>query len=227
MIVRPSVFDLFGGQRTNLPGDLIATMEAVPATSATAGVTLTGALLAAGIYLSSAAGALTLTADTAANIQAALAPFFAQNQNAALPTGTVVGGSIQNGTSFRFKVIMSTANTGTIAVTANQGNTVNRGVTAASSSKDYLVTFTNGSPAQSFFATTVNASAVVGLTPAQCALLTPGMIVTNAVAGLQGTTIIGVNIAAGTVTMSGNANATNAAPGVQINFSPTIVFDGL
>ena len=65
----------------------------------------------------------------------------------------------------------------------------------------------------------------VGVTVA--ATLTPGMIVTNAVAGTQGFTIVGVNIAAGTVTLSGNATSTNAAPGVAFSFSPVVTITGL
>jgi hypothetical protein len=90
-----------------------------------------------------------------------------------------------------------------------------------------LVTIVNGTPAQTVQANTTNASNVVtGLTSAQAALLSVGQVVTNAVNGLQGTTITAVNITLGTVTLSGNANATSSTP-VAISFSPVVQLDGL
>jgi len=226
MLTRPQVFDPQGMSRNLFAGDLVATMEAVPAANAGTAVTLTGALLGLGMYLSSGATAVALTLDSAANIVASLAPQFGYNQNASLPAGTPTYTAIPNGTSFRFRVIASTANAVTLSATANTGVTVNRGVTAASSTRDYLITIANGTPAQTFAVNSTNATAVLsGLTQAQLVTLSPGMIVTNAVLGLQGTTIQSINIAAGTVTMSGNANAT--AIGSVVTFSPVIVVDGI
>lgn len=103
---------------------------------------------------------------------------------------------------------------------------MNRGSVPASSSRDFLITFVNGTPAQTLAGNTTNGSAVVsGFTQEQLSRLSVGMVVTNAVANLQGQTIIGINGPAGTVTMSGNANAT--ATGSAINFSPVVVVDGL
>lgn len=201
-------------QRQIQQGDLLAGGEVVPATSTSTAVTLTAALLAAGIYLANPAGAVTWTVDSAANIIAGL-------------IGGIGVTHIQNGTTFRWRAIITTAQTGTVSATANTGITVNRGAIASNSWKEFLVTINNGTPVQTFAAYTTNASAVVsGLTPAQLSLLSVGMIVTNSVNGLQGTTIIAINQGAGTVTMSGNANATAATP-VAITFSPVVTLDGL
>jgi hypothetical protein len=226
MLVRNVVLEPGGTQRTASFLDLVATNESVPATNTGTAVTLTGALLSRGMYLSSAASAPTLTLDSAANIVAALAPFFAYNPNAAVAGGSTIYTAIESGTSFRFRIIISTAFAVTVSSTANTGVTVNRGSVAASSSRDFLVTIVNGTPAQTVAGNTTNASAVVsGFTSDQLSRLSVGMVVTNAVANLQGQTIIGINQAAGTVTMSGNANAT--ATGSAINFSPVVVVDGL
>jgi hypothetical protein len=213
-LAKPVVYD-GAMQRQLQQGDLLAGGEVMPATSTSTAVTLTAALLTLGNYLASPAGAATFTLDTAANLITGLI-----NQMGL--------GGIQNGTTFRFRIIITTAQTGTVTVTANTGVTVNRGAIASNQTKEFMVTIANGTPAQTFTGMTTNASAVVsGLTAAQCALLTPGMIVTNAVNGLQGTTILGVNSAAGAVTLSGNANATSTLPGVAISFSPVVTLDGL
>jgi hypothetical protein len=196
------------------PGDVLALGEIIPATIATAAITISGAQLASGFILRSPGGAATDTIDTAANI-----------------LNTVSGGlgysGLQNGTTWRTTWIVSTAQTCTVTAVANTGVTVTNGAIAASSVKDFLVTVVNGTPPQTFVANTTNASAVVtGLNSSQTALLSPGMIVTNAVNGLQGTTILSVQPGAG-VTMSGNANATSVAPGVAIAFSPQISVYGI
>lgn len=224
-LVYRQVVDPSGGVRTALPGDLVVTYETVPAAQTGTTLTVTGALLANGIILAAPTAAATYTLDSAANIVAALSPFFNYNQNAQVPAGTLVYASIPPNTSFRVTIVVSTAFAVTINSTANTGVTVNRGSIAASSSKDCLVTIRNGTPAQSFSATTANGSAVVsGFTSEQLSKLSIGMIVTNAVANLQGQTIISINQNAGTVTMSGNANAAGVS---SINFSPVVVFDVL
>ena len=214
MTIGKSVIYDGGLQRQVMPGDVVAGGEVIPATIATNAITITGAQLGSGIILRNTAGAGTDTIDTAANIIAAISSGI----------GAV---GVQPGTTWRCKWIQTTANAITVQATANTGVTVNRGTINASSVKDFLVTVVNGTPAQTAFGTTVNGSAVVsGIPYATLSQLTIGMIVTNAVAGLQGTTIIAVNLAAGTVTMSGNANATNATA-VQINYSPVITLDGI
>lgn len=211
-LVRPVVYD--GGQQRRLHiGDVFCRGEAVPATNNGTAVTLTGALLLPGIYLGNPGGAATYTLDTAANIVAAL-----QAAN---------NGPIQNGTTFRFLIILTTAQTGTVAATANTGVTVNRGSIASNDTKEFLVTINNATPVQTFQCNTTNASAVVsGLSQTQCSQLSIGMIVTNVVNGLQGQTITAIDPNAGTVTLSGNANATSTTP-VAITFSPVITVDGL
>lgn len=201
-------------QRVASPGDVLGGGETIPATISTAAITITGAQLQQGIILRNPGGAATDTLDSAANILAALSAGLGL---AAIP----------NGLTWRVRWIVTTANATTVQATANTGVTVNRGSISASSAKEFLFTVVNGTPAQTFQCTTTNGSAVVGgLTAAQCALLSPGMIVTNAVANLQGQTIIAVNGNAGTVTMSGNANATNMVP-VTVAFSPVVQLDGL
>lgn len=195
-------------------GDVMCAAEVLPATLAPNAVTVTGQLLANLLIQSTETANATYTLDTAANIILAL-----QNiTNIA---------NIQNGTTWRLRHVNNAAFTVTYASTANTGTTVALPIVNASSVKDFLITVVNATPAQTFAGTTVNASAVVsGFSQSQCALLSPGMIVTNAVAGLQGTTILAVNATAGTVTMSGNANATNAVA-VAIAFSPVIGLQGL
>jgi hypothetical protein len=223
---RPLVQDPQGFQRTALPGDLMVTNEIVPAANNGTAVTLTGALIGAGIYLSSAGSAPTITLDSAANIVAALSPSFNYNPNASVAGGTPVYAGIPANTSIRLRYIQSTAFAATIAATANTGVTVNRGSVAASTSRDFLITFNNGTPAQTYAAASTSGSAVLtGLNQQQLATLSVGMIVTNAALNLQGQTIISINLAAGSVTMSGNANATASA--TALTFSPVITVDGL
>ena len=224
-IVRNAVYDPSGLQRLAFQGDVTATMESMPAANANTAVTLTGNLLASGLFLSSAATAPTLTFDTAANIVASLAPSYGYNQNASVPAGTTVTSAIQSGTSFRYRIIISTANAVTVAATANTGVTVNRGSVAASSSRDFLVVINNGTPAQTFSVGSTSGSANITVTQAQAALLSVGMVVTNAALNLQGQTITAVNVTTGVVTMSGTANATATA--TSLTFSPVITVEGL
>lgn len=212
-ILRPVVYDGFA-QRQLAQGDILGGGETIPATVVTTAITVTGAQLQQGIILRNPAAAATDTLDTAANIIAALS------------VGLGLG-AIPNGLTWRVRWIVTTAQATTVQATANTGVTVNRGSIAASSAKEFLFTIVNGTPAQTFQCTTVNANNVLsGLTATQCSLLSVGMVITNAVAGLQGQTIIAINGAAGTVTLSGNANATNSSP-VTVAFSPVVQLDGL
>lgn len=217
----------FGGlQRAVGAGDNVCTNELVPAANTSNAVTVTGAMLANPLFLAAPTAAATYTLDSASNLVAALAAFYSYNPNAAVAGGQVISAGIPPGTAFRWRIIGSTAQTITVQATANTGVTVNRGSVAASSTRDFLVTVRNGTPAQVFAGNTTNASAVVsGFSQDQLSKLSVGMIVTNAVANLQGQTIIAINLNAGTVTMSGNANAT--AVGSAINFSPVVVVDGI
>ncbi len=200
-------------QRLVAQGDTVAAAEVIPATIATNAITITAAILGGGFIQRTTTGAGTDTIDTAANIIAGL-------------TAGVGLAGIPAGTTFRATWIQNAAFAITVQATANTGVTVTNGAIAASSVKEFLVTVVNGTPAATLVGTTTNASAVVsGLTAAQASLVTPGMVVTNAVSNLQGTTVIAVNIAAGTITMSGNANAT--AANQAINFSPVITVVGI
>ena len=195
-------------------GDTLAGADILPGTISTAAITITGAQLAQGYILRNPAGSATDTIDSAANIIASLL------------AGTGLN-NVQPGTTFKCKWIVSTAQTTTVQATANTGVTVTNGAIAASGVKDFLVTVTNGTPAKTFTGNTTNASAVItGMTQEQTSQLSVGMVVTNAVNGLQGTTIISIQPGVG-VTLSGNANATSSTPGVAIAFSPTVTVYGI
>lgn len=212
-LLKPTVFD--GSlARQVAQGDLVGAAEIITLAGNGLAVTLTGALMAAGILSSNPTAAAAYTLDTAANILAAL-------------TSGPGNFPVQNGTSFRLRHIVTTAFVVTYGVTANTGVTLANGVINASSVKDFLINIINGTPPQTIQALTTNASAILTAIPAVIlATLTVGMVVTNAVAGLQGDTIIGINLAAGTVTLSGNANATNATA-VAVSFSPVITVTGI
>jgi len=226
MLVRRIISDGAGTVRQFNRGDLIVTDEIVPAANVNNAVTLTGAMMAAGILLATPTAAATYTADSAANIVTALAPYFGYNPSAASPSGTLIYQAIPDNTSFRFTLVNSAAFAITLTPTANTGVTVNRGTIAASSSKDILVTIRAGEPAISIIANSTTGSPILtGLTQAQAAAIGIGMIVTNVIAGLQGATVIGVNQTAGTVTLSANATAT--ATGNTVNLSPVVIFDVL
>lgn len=225
-LLTPIGQDPQGLARQKFIGDVVLSQEFVPAANTSTALTYTGALLLQSIFLANPGGVATYTIDSAANILAAIAPQYAYNQNANLPAGTPVYQGIQPGTSWRIKIVNASANAIAVQATANTGVTVNRGSVAASVSRDFLVTVNSGGQAQTCNVATTNGSAVVtGFTTAQLAAMQVGMIVTNAVAGLQGTTILAINITTGSVTMSGNANATNA--NVSVNYSPTVTIDGL
>lgn len=212
-LVKPTVYD-GAVQRQVQQGDTVAASEMLPATLTANAVTVTGQQLSANLIQSTETANATYTLDSAANIIAALTP----------GPGLV---GIQPGTTFRLRHVNNAAFTVTYASTANTGTSVALPTVNASSVKDFLLTVVNGTPPAVIAATTVNASAVIsGIPTTQIAGITVGMIVTNAVAGLQGDTVIGVNIAAGTVTLSGNANATNAVA-VAINFSPVVSLQGI
>lgn len=215
MLAKPVLTDGSFAPRQLQIGDVMAGADVIPATIATAAnLPITGLMLLGKYILRNPAAVSNENIDSAANLLAAF--------NAAAPSSR-----IQDGTSFICRWISTTANALTLTAVANTGIIINRGVVAGNTAKEFLITLRNGTPARTYSCTTTNASAIVGMTVEQAATLTPGMIVLNAVAGLQGLTIIGVNIQNATVTMSANANATTIAPGAAIQFSPVVVFDGL
>jgi len=212
-LVRDAIYD--GSlMRTVMPGDVVSAAEGIQTLGTSTALTVTGAMLAAGIISGAPSGAATYTLDTAANILAALSPGVGQT-------------AIANGTTFRLRHINTTANAVTWAVTANTGMSIATGTTNASSVKDFLVTIVNGTPPVQASGTTVNGSAVVSNVPlANLQAMSVGQVITNAVAGLQGATVISINIAAGTFTASANANATNSTS-VAISLSPVISVQGI
>lgn len=210
-IVKPVIYDN-GLQRPIAKGDTEVSGNYIPATVVTTAITVTGTQLTGRYILRNPAAPATDTIDTAANIIAAI-------------NGGVGGIPVPKGLSFLATWIVTTANALTVAATANTGVTVTRGTVNASSAKEFLVTVTNGTPAQTLVCNTTNASAVItGMSLAQTSRLSVGMVVTNAVAGCQGYTIISVQAGVG-VTLSGTASSTNTA--VSFNFSPTITVEGV
>lgn len=213
MLVKPHVWDGLV-PRQLMPGDILMAGDQIRASDTTVNLTLTAAILAYPVQLRAPAAASADTPDTAANLIAGLMAGL----------GTV---GIPVGSTFRFRVINTGAGAITLAATANTGITVNRGSVAAAAMKDFQVTVNNGTPAQTCQMNTTNGStSVTGLTSAQAATLSAGMVVTNAVNGLQGATIASVNITTGVVVLSAAANATSATP-VAVSFSPVLTFDGL
>lgn len=215
MFARPLVSD--GGLNRQLNvGDLVSTQEPpIPATDTTnTTLSYTPAMMLVNTYVRNPAGVSTDTFPTADALISAL------SQGAGL-------NGLQNGMSFRWRILNLSANLLTGAVTANTGATMVRGNVLASTTKDFLIQITNGTPLNTAInISSTNASAVLsGFTAAQLALLSQGQVVTNAIAGQQGNTILGINYAAGTVTMSGNSNTT--AAGQSFTFSPTYTITGL
>lgn len=213
MLLKAAVYD--GALLRQLaPGDVLAGAEVAAAGGTTVSITLTAPLVSTPLLSRAPASASTDTFDTAANLIAGLI------------AGLGLQG-IQPGTTWRQRILNSGAGAITLAVTANTGMTVTNTAIPATSFKDVLYTITNGTPVQTYSVTTTNGSATIGgLTATQLQNLTVGMVVTNAVAGLQGTTISSINYNAGTITLSSTASATNTAP-VAITFSPTITVTGI
>lgn len=197
-------------------GDILAGGEPpIPATDTTnTTLSYTAAnLLSSTVYARNPAGVSTDTFPTADALITAL--------SAGIGAANVVPGM-----TFRWRIINLSANLLTGAVTANTGVTMTRGNVLASTTKDFLITITNGTPLRTCTGiTSTNASAVLtGFTDTDIKNLSVGMVVTNAVAGQQGNTIIGINAASNSVTMSGNSNATGTISPV---FSPTYTIVGL
>ena len=211
MILKP-ILDDGGLQRKIQPGDTVASGEIFPAAVATTATTITGNILSAGWYNRNLAANGTDTVDTAANIIAAIAQGLGYS-------------GVQPGTAWRFTVYNGAAFTDTVAAAANSGVTVNAGAIAASSVKEFIVTVVNGTPARTVSAASSNASPVLtGISTADLAALSVGMVVTSNTVGLQGTTIISINTAGNSITLSGNANATAT---VTPFFSPVIILQGI
>ena len=211
MAVATSVIYDGAFQRRIQRGDTLAGAEVIPATIATNAITITGTQLASGLIQRTTTGAGTDTIDTAVNIINAI------------NGGT--GRPLQAGTTWRVSWVQTAAFTVTLEATANTGVSLVRPTVNASSSKEFLVTVVNGTPGATVVADTTSGSPVItGMNTEETVLLSAGMVVTNAVAGLQGSTILSVNPGVG-ITLSGNASST--ASNVAINFSPIIKIEGI
>lgn len=212
-LVKPTIYD-GSFQRQAQQGDVVGAAESITLLGNSLALTVLGSMLAAGIISGNPTAAAAYTLDSAANILAAL-------------TSGPGNYPLQNGTTFRVRHLNTTAFVVTYAATANTGVTLANGVVNASSVKDFLITVVNGQPPVIASALTTNASAIVsGVAQATLAAMTVGMVITNAVAGLQGATVIAINLGAGTFTASANANATNATA-VAVNLSPVITVTGI
>jgi hypothetical protein len=210
----PVIFD--GGlQRRLSAGDLFATFEPIPGATDTTNTTLavTAAMLLTPIYVRNPAGVSTDTYPTADALITALQTNYGLS-------------GIPVGLSFRWRVINLSANLITGAVTANTGATMTRGNILASTTKEFQVSITNGTPTVVATAiSSTNGSAVLtGFTNAQLTAMAVGQVMITNTANMQGQTIIGINFGAGSVTLSGNANATQAQ---TMTFSPSYTITGL
>jgi hypothetical protein len=212
-LVRPNIYDGFAERRL-AGGDILALAEVMPATDTTnTNLTITAAFLLRGIILRNPAGVSNENIDTAANLVAGMM------------AGLGMTG-LEPGVSFRVRWVNQSANALTLVAAANTGLTLTDATVLANGCKDVLFIVVNGTPARTVANVgATNASAVLtGFTDTDIANLSPGMIVLNAVANLQGQTILGVNLAARTVTMSGNANATGL---ISPQFSPRVNIHGI
>lgn len=199
-------------------GDVIAANESqAQAIANAAGVTWTAAnALTTLLFRSGAAAVSDTTPDASSWINAML-------NNAYLAAGSLTPNSVQQGVTYRLRVVST--NSGLLTIVAGTGVTLAGTTTiAATSFRDYLVTVLNGTAQQLYAANTTNASAVVtGLTQAQTQNLTPGMLVSGT--GITGgTTILSVQYGVG-ITLSANATATGSL--VALTFSPRIEFRGI
>lgn len=219
-LATPLVYDA-SLQRTMVPGDVLNTQEVI-ATLATAGAgavlpqhMITGLLSRTG-----PGGAVADTVPTASSLVNSLLP----NGGYVGGGATTPGGVLTPNASFRWRYINNVAFA--ITITAPDTSVVVTSPTVnASSVKDFLVQVLNGTPLAIIGnCVTTNASAVVtGMSAAQTALVTPGMLVTGT--GISaGTTVLSVQPGTG-VTLSANATATNNP--VALTFSPRVAITGL
>lgn len=192
-------------------GDVVAMGEVIGALTTAGNGSLTAPLITSYTILSRTgpAAAYADTVATAADIVAGLA----------------VNGQTPNpGSTHRLRILNTVAFINTI--TTNTGVTLS-GVTAiaASSWRDFLVTLTNTTNSSIAVASTTNASAVLtGISDTSLRLITPGMTVTGTGIAAN-TTVTGVNLTAGTVTVSNAATATGSL--VAITFGPSVSIAGI
>lgn len=213
-LVLNSVFD-GGTARLMVAGDIINMQETLQSIANAAGVTWTAANIITGILQRSGAAAVSDTTPDASSLV-----------NALLANGGYQGGGaysaqgIQAGSTFRLRLL--NANTGTLTLVAGAGCTLSSGPFASANAptvaaSEYLLSITNGTPPQTYAATTTNASAVItGMTADQTKNITPGMSVSGT--GIPASaTVLSVQPGVG-FTLSANATATGAL--IALAFTP-------
>ena len=216
MFLAPLVMDGFAERKLQL-GDLLCQFDPLPPATDTTNTTL--AVTAASmvnnpVYVRNPAGVSTDTYPTADALISLLLQGLGLNRG--LPPGL----------TFRWRVINLSANLITGAVTAHTGATMVRGNIPASTTKDFQIAITNGTPLRTVvnIASTSGSAILTGFANADIKALSIGMVVTNAVVNVQDQTIIGINAQNNSVTLSGNANATGFN---SFTFSPTYTITGL
>jgi len=217
MLTKPMVMD--GNLARPIgPGDVLAAGELLQSLTTAGTGAITAQLLAGGLINRTGPGAG--YADTPPTSAALIAWLVGNGYVAPNVDGSL---GVPVGLTWRVKFI----NTVAFALTmgAAVGATLVLPNVAASSVKEYLITITNGTPQQVFAATTVNTSAVIsGLTTQQLSKLSVGMLVSGT--GISGgTTIAGINAAAGTLTLSAAATADGTL--IPLTFNPTYTIQGL
>lgn len=198
--------------RTLKKGDLLAEGAAPQTLNGAAGLTVTPLALVSGIVFRTGtlAGAANDTFPTADQIIAAASPDAAHR--------------VGKGTQWRVRYInVATTQTITNIAAANSGVSIVGTATIATATwREYLLEVLAPSPPQILAGSTTNANPTVTITGNAIplsVLLEPGMAVSGT--GIQaGTTILGINSDANSITLSLNANATGA--GVSLTFVPTV-----
>jgi len=195
-----------GYVREQMPGDAIMSQLQYEANTTAGASTLTvSSILAGVINRSGPAAPYTDTLPTVAQLIAA-APH------------------LSVGDSFTFLFRNTVAQAQTLAVGTGWTLGSNTAV-AASLVREYLVTINSSKPTRTFSATTTNGSAVLSVvSDSDLQNLQPGMVLSGT--GIAaGATIISINPAANTFTMSANATATGTNIGVTAN--PTATIEGV
>lgn len=212
----------FGGTASDLsflfPGDIAAGAETIAALTTAGAGTWTAALMTSGIIRRTGptAGYTDTTATAVDIINALIAGTNSPSQ---------AGNAVQAGTTFRIRFV----NTVAFALTLAAGTGVTLGNDTgcpASVSKDYLVTVLEGTPSAVIVGNLTNGSAVItGVDPIAMQRINVGQAITAASGIPAATTVASINSAAGTVTMSANANAT--VPSAVCTCSPRVRIDGI
>lgn len=221
MLKKLFVTNAFGGSAADLsfpfPGDTIAGAEIISTLSTAGNGVWTAQLISGGIIRRTGpTAAYTDTTTTANEIIAAII--------AATNSPSQAGISVQPGTTFRVRFVNTVAQVLTLAAGTGVILGTDTGC-AASISKDYLFTVLDGTPQAIVFGNTTNGSAVVtGADPVLLQRINVGQAVSGSGVPANAT-IVGVNSAAGTLTLSANATSTLSA--VAFTCSPRVRVDGI